>query len=204
MLNIHSIFKSIQGEGPFAGTPAVFVRFAGCNMLPRCSFCDTDYTTGAQMMEEQQIIDEIKRLAGGHIKLVVITGGEPFMQGFGKLVYMIKTDSLPTIIQIETNGTIYQPNFPYSFVHIVCSPKHISVADEFLKYTHILAWKFLVDETSEDPAKGMGISPDWVFIQPIDTGDSSKNTGNIKRAVALCLENGYHLSLQLHKVISIP
>lgn len=205
MLNIHSIFKSIQGEGPFAGTPAVFVRFAGCNMQPRCSFCDTDYTTGAKMMEELQIAEEIERLASPHIRLVVITGGEPFAQEFGGLVYIIKQRPLADMtIQIETNGAVWLSNFPYSFVTIVCSPKHMPVSPAFLQYDHVNSWKFLVDSTSKNPAKGCPAPPDRIFIQPIDVRDAAQNKRNIDRAVELCLENGYHLSLQLHKFISIP
>ena len=75
MLDVHSIFYTIQGEGPFTGCPAVFVRLAGCNL--KCPGCDTDYTSNRTPMTAEQILNKILELASP-ATLVVITGGEPF------------------------------------------------------------------------------------------------------------------------------
>ena len=63
-MRVNEIFYSLQGEGHFAGTPAVFIRFSGCNL--RCSFCDTDHSSFSEMTEEE-IVAEAKRFPAKHI-----------------------------------------------------------------------------------------------------------------------------------------
>ena len=112
MLQIKEIFTSIQSEGPFAGCPAIFVRFGGCNLA--CSFCDTDFTTDVRAMSVAAIVGEVQRVKRHEesaATLVVITGGEPFLQDFRDLVLELVDECLT--VQIETNGTIYQLGFPY-------------------------------------------------------------------------------------------
>ena len=72
MYKVNEIFQSLQGEGFHAGTPAVFVRFSGCNL--RCSFCDTRHEQGSPMSLEE-ILREVMRYPGA--PLCVLTGGEP-------------------------------------------------------------------------------------------------------------------------------
>ena len=74
MKRINEIFHSLQGEGRHTGTPAVFVRFSGCNL--HCPFCDTDHAVGREMSDEE-IIAEVRR---HDVPLVVLTGGEPSLQ----------------------------------------------------------------------------------------------------------------------------
>ena len=81
-LEVHHIWKTIQGEGPLAGSPAVFVRLAGCTL--QCSFCDTDYTSKRVRQEPEEILAGIKAIGGG-CNTVVLTGGEPFRQNVGPL-----------------------------------------------------------------------------------------------------------------------
>ena len=84
LLQVHSIFHTIQGEGPFAGTPAVFIRLAGCNL--KCPGCDTEYTSKRKEMTVAQILDAIYEVSSITTKLVVITGGEPFRQDLTRLL----------------------------------------------------------------------------------------------------------------------
>lgn len=199
-LPVREIFKSIQGEGPFSGMPAVFVRFSGCNLS--CSFCDTDHTSDVSLMSEQDVVDYVCNLVERcGIKLVVLTGGEPFIHKLKTLVELLIAKWF--LVQIETNGTIYEPNFPYRFngVTIVCSPKpEKAVCLEIAP--HVNAWKFLVksgDDMPTVPIIGVGD----IYLQPLDEKDEAKNIENRKHAVNLCLTHGAKLSLQLHKILGL-
>jgi len=76
MLQLAEIFYSIQGEGTYSGTPAVFVRFAGCNLA--CDFCDTDYSL--KFIASVGDVVRMVREAGGDCPMVILTGGEPLAQ----------------------------------------------------------------------------------------------------------------------------
>ena len=84
-MRINEIFYSLQGEGSFTGTPAVFIRFSGCNT--KCPFCDTQHEEFVEMTEDE-ILAEVKKDPANH---VVITGGEPTMQLTPSLI--VKTTS---------------------------------------------------------------------------------------------------------------
>ncbi|MDE3061294.1 MAG: 7-carboxy-7-deazaguanine synthase QueE, partial [Pseudomonadota bacterium] len=116
-LAVKRIFPTLQGEGPYAGHPAVFVRLGGCNLA--CAFCDTDFE-GFATLAVNEIIGEVKRLAEGARRLVVITGGEPLRQNIVPLCEALLTEGFK--VQIETNGTLARP-LPEN-VEIVCSPKN--------------------------------------------------------------------------------
>jgi organic radical activating enzyme len=128
-LEIQSIFYTIQGEGPFAGTPAVFIRLAGCNL--QCPGCDTDYTSQRRYMTIVDITTSVNDACGYNVisPLIVITGGEPFRQNLEPLLKRLRR--LLYWVQIETNGTIQPPkDFEYEQdlgkrdgIYIVCSPK---------------------------------------------------------------------------------
>jgi 7-carboxy-7-deazaguanine synthase len=98
-LRITEIFHSIQGEGYHAGTPAVFVRGAGCNLA--CDFCDTDFSLREKLAPEA-VAD---RLAAFPCRFVVLTGGEPTAQarGFRALVDLLHLRGY--YVTLETNGT---------------------------------------------------------------------------------------------------
>ena len=110
-LDVHSVFYTIQGEGPFTGCPAVFVRLADCNL--QCPGCDTDYTSTRRRVCVLDLIWEIRNyFKDNHIegtrRLVVITGGEPLRQKRA-LAYLIGRLQFQMTVQIETNGTIELP-----------------------------------------------------------------------------------------------
>ncbi len=108
LLEVHSIFYTIQGEGPFAGTPAVFVRLAGCNL--QCPGCDTEYTPNhtPNTFCPLLVLNEIQVAfngRGGYRPLVVITGGEPFRQNILPLVQLLTSTGM-YFVQVESNGTL--------------------------------------------------------------------------------------------------
>ena len=179
-LSVHSVFHTIQGEGPFAGRPCVFIRLAGCNL--QCNFCDTDYTDGRRVATVNEILcDVINSIPEGYPecpKLVVITGGEPFRQPIGDLIRTLNDNDVH--VQIETNGTLYQPGVSYTWsvreavrrgykvtqeqwahsleidnplLTIVCSPKAGGVARKL--YPHIDAYKYVVEAGCIDAEDGL-------------------------------------------------
>ncbi|MCC8399526.1 MAG: 7-carboxy-7-deazaguanine synthase QueE [Rickettsia endosymbiont of Platyusa sonomae] len=206
-LEIKSIFKTIQGEGPFVGMPAVFIRLGGCNLA--CNFCDTDFED-FNILTINNIIEEIKKLTI-NIKLVVITGGEPFRQPIELLCH--KLIDLDYLVQIETNGTLYR-DLPDK-VHIICSPKatkngatkngYSLLRDDLL--SRINALKFLVakniPEYSNIPEVGQSKYNIPVFIQPMDQNNPLLNKENEQLAIDLALKYGYRLSIQIHKILGI-
>jgi 7-carboxy-7-deazaguanine synthase len=208
ILEVKNIFKTIQGEGPFAGEPAVFIRLGGCNLA--CSFCDTEFEN-FKTSSLQTVIDEVLKFSLNSqniriIKLVVITGGEPLRQPIEKLCQ--KLIDLEFKVQIETNGTLYRP-LPGE-VHIVCSPKASSqgynlIREDLLK--KISAIKFLIakdlnayNNISEIGQTKFNIP---VFIQPIDQNDEKLNRENTELAIKLALESGNNISVQIHKFLNI-
>lgn len=139
-LFVHSIFYTIQGEGIFAGKPAVFLRLGGCNL--QCPACDTEYTKGAQTRSIREICELIYENGGKFTNLVVITGGEPFRQQLGHLIATL-TQLQGYTVQIETNGTLFDDSVDYNNdkLFIMCSPKTGSVNDKLKPY--ITAYKYV-------------------------------------------------------------
>lgn len=210
-LDVAEIFDTIQGEGPFAGTPATFIRMAGCNL--QCPLCDTDYTSNRKMMGVEEIVAQCAR------NLVVITGGEPFRQDLRILLNNLTF--CENRVQIETNGTLYPDNVESLFeeVWVVCSPKTPKI-DENWGY-NIAAYKYILKAGEVDPTDGLPTrSLDYpsvgsparppqgyigdIFVQPLDQQNEELNEANTQAAVKSCLEHGYRLCLQMHKIVGLP
>ena len=138
-LKVHSIFETIQGEGPYSGHQAIFIRVSGCNLA--CKFCDTEFDN-YKALEIQYILKKIQSFE--QIKpLIVITGGEPFRQNISSLCKLLIMHDFN--VQVETNGTLYL-DIPNE-VELVCSPKisnsrYNIIRDDVLKQT--IAIKFLI------------------------------------------------------------
>jgi organic radical activating enzyme len=199
-LDVHSIFYTLQGEGPRAGQPAVFVRLSGCNLA--CDFCDTDFDAAkkysiAELLEK---IEQEKQFA----ELIVITGGEPLRQEIAKFCNALIAKNFT--VQIETNGTLYQ-NLPTQ-VEWVCSPKASASGYGALRQdvvSRVTAFKFLLSKTHPlylDVPKNNFTAP--IYVQPMDEKSAEKNQANLVYATKMAMKRGYRLSLQLHKYIGIP
>lgn len=219
-LAVHSIFPTIQGEGPFAGERAIFLRLWGCNL--QCPHCDTDYTSELLLVEPETLADLIQRVeaneeASGHFGLVVITGGEPLRQPEG----LLKDLALLLLdkgykVQIETNGTLFSSVVALRGVTVVCSPKTGSV-NKLLKH-YIDAYKYVLSADDLDSSDGLPIQAlghsarpvlakphkgfnGRVYLQPVDVQDEVENRKHLEAVVNSCYRFGYTLCLQLHKLI---
>ncbi len=207
MLDVQEIFPTLQGEGPFAGYPAVFIRLGGCNLA--CDFCDTEFESFREI-SLQDIVQEVHGLsmvgASRTRNLVVITGGEPMRQTIAPLCEALIEKGFQ--VQIETNGTLFQP-LPES-VHIICSPKNQGQGYHPIRpdlLPHINALKFIVSARDfaytgvEELGQTEHNIP--VYVQPMDEQDGAQNAENMAYAVKLAQRYGYRLSLQLHKILGI-
>lgn len=221
MLAVQEIFATIQGEGPAAGTPAVFIRLAGCHLA--CWFCDTEFDTGiGNVISVREIAERVYAIER-ESRLVVITGGEPFRQQLLPLMRALWNIGMD--VQIETSGTLWQEwmlDGPYSgYFDIVVSPKtgrvHPGIVDS------AVAWKYIVraDEMSDEDGLPLfstqkrgfrkklarppaGMDPRKVFLQPCDEHDAAKTAHNLTSAAGACLTFGYRLSVQQHKLVNLP
>lgn len=156
-LQVQEIFSTIQGEGPFSGQPAIFVRLAGCNL--RCYFCDTQFESGMRKMPHTDIAIMVEKLAtegkSTPTNLVVITGGEPMRQNIYPLCVLLIANGYR--VQIETAGTLWVDNleqFIYSgWLTLVCSPKTGAVHSGI--EMHCKHWKYLIQEGCVDQEDGL-------------------------------------------------
>ncbi len=195
MYKINEIFYSLQGEGFNTGTPAVFVRFSGCNL--QCSFCDTKHDSG-KMMTLNDITDKIKQHPLAQI--IVLTGGEPSLFIDNDFVAHIKKASGKPIA-IETNGT--NP-IPSNIDWVTLSPKTrfkggnskpciVTECDE-LKVVYV----------GQDLTEYDHIKTKNRYLQPCYTNDKEKNDSNITECVKAVLDNkGWRLSLQTQRLLNI-
>jgi 7-carboxy-7-deazaguanine synthase len=212
-LSIVDVWSTIQGEGPYAGTPATFVRLAGCNL--QCPACDTDYTTGAEKVTATRLLQLVNEFHTGIFQpLIVITGGEPFRQNFVPFARAAVYNGYR--VQIETNGTLWIDEFYPSRFDVICSPKTPKIHDEIKRY--IRALKYVVEAGKVLKEDGLPISVlgndliparPWkgyegeVYVQPMDSDDKEKNEANTKEAIESCLKFGYRFCLQVHKYIGL-
>lgn len=223
-LFVHSIFLTIQGEGPFCGVPCVFVRLAGCNL--QCPACDTDYTSNRSLMGPYEIVSEVNELWRKdryRRGLVVITGGEPFRQNIVNLCEILIASGY--YVQIETNGTLEPLELPYRLypshqngVYVVCSPKTGKIHPRI--YEIACALKYVVRYGDVNPDDGLPMSaldhsanpfparpPEgWnrpIYVQPLDEKDILQNDCHVTEAVSSCMKFGYTLQLQIHKIIGV-
>jgi 7-carboxy-7-deazaguanine synthase len=191
MLALSEIFYSIQGEGTWTGTPAVFVRLAGCNLA--CDFCDTDYST--KFFASAPEIVAMVRESGGDCPMVVLTGGEPLAQAeTPALIEALRRDGRR--VHIESNGTIFT-ELPED-VWLCVSPKER--VDQRMAARANEA-KLIVDRRVPEEHVALFAQKPTILLQP---------EGNKPANVALALDYAkahpqrFRLSLQTHKFIGAP
>jgi 7-carboxy-7-deazaguanine synthase len=208
ILEVQEIFPTFQGEAMYTGWPSVFIRLGGCNLA--CSFCDTEFESFAEK-SLVDIVTEVETLSLNAERkrvrnLVVVTGGEPFRQPLAKLCDALISRGYK--IQIETNGTLYQPLPPE--VDIICSPKNTGNGYFPIRpdlFVHISAFKFILSchhpLFNHVPELGQATAGIPVYVQPMDEYNPQKNKENLDFAVSLAFKNGYRMSFQTHKIAGV-
>lgn len=231
LVTVHSIFPTIQGEGPHVGRPAVFVRLAGCNL--QCPACDTLYTEGVQTYDPMNLCDIVEGhcLANG-IFLVVVTGGEPFRQNISQFVKELVRRDIQ--VQVETNGMLAPQGFASSWLAdaketgsflIVVSPKTHKLDGLIGEYAAAFKYVITAGQVADDRLplsaldhpipKGHQLArplSGWkgpIYVQPADLGDPYMDAANLLAAIDAVFYNtretgkDFRLCLQIHKIAGL-
>lgn len=213
---VKDIFRTLQGEGRWAGHPAIFVRLAGCNLWSGqeasrqdavCKFCDTNFV-GGKAMDKEEIASEVARLGNDWWgsararRIIVITGGEPMLQLDYPLAEALRGLGARFKVHLETNGTKAVPDGLVDWITV--SPKAgspieqrsgdelkvVVPQDEFpdIALVRMLTW-------------GFGL----YYLSPRWDPDSGKRDEYMDYAVSAVQRiPPYTLSLQTHKYLGIP
>lgn len=190
---------TLQGEGAHAGTPVVFLRFAGCNLA--CTWCDTDFAPeGAVRLDADEIVARLLALDVFACRRVVVTGGEPTLQWDAPLADALRAAGFRA--HMESNGTRALAA-PVDWLTV--SPKPVFHAEnDTLVLTRGDECKVVLDDTVDEAqlAGYEAMAFDHLFLQPC-WGDGY--AASVARAVAIALARPrWRLSLQTHKVLGIP
>ena len=206
---VKEIFYTLQGEGANAGRPAVFCRFAGCNLWSGreedrasavCRFCDTDFVgtdgpDGGRFADAAALADAVASRwtrPGAGTPLVVFTGGEPLLQLDTPLIEAMHARGFQ--IAVESNGTIAAPE---GIDWLCVSPK----AGAPLKQLRGQELKVVVPQPTLSLDELAALDFEHFFLQPMDGPEAAANT---QWAIAECLRDPrWRLSVQTHKVIGI-
>jgi 7-carboxy-7-deazaguanine synthase len=205
---VKEIFYTLQGEGAQTGRPAVFCRFAGCNLWSGreedrataiCRFCDTDFfgvgEDGGKFRTADDLAAAVESLwpeAGGGSRYVVCTGGEPLLQLDEQAVAAMQARGFE--VAVESNGTRPAPEL---LDWICISPK----TGAPLVQTSGDELKLVYPQDGAPPERFAGMAFEHFFLQPMDGPDVEANT---RAAIEYCLAHPrWRLSLQTHKLLGL-
>ena len=209
--SVKEIYYTLQGEGAHTGRPAVFLRFAGCNLWSGreahraeavCRFCDTEFVGtdgvgGGKFETAAELADAVRRAwpdVADSAPYVVCTGGEPLLQVDDDLVSALHAAGFE--IGVESNGTLAAPG---GIDWLCVSPK--GSAPVVQMSGHELKLVYPQTEREAQPENFVGMDFDNFYLQPLDNPDIEQNT---RQAVEYCLAHPrWKLSLQSHKVLGI-
>jgi 7-carboxy-7-deazaguanine synthase len=206
---VKEAFLTLQGEGVQAGSRAVFLRFAGCNLWSgreqdrasaQCNFCDTDFVGtdgegGGKFADAEQLATHVDGLWGDgkDRRLVVITGGEPMLQLDEDLIAALHERGFQ--VAVETNGTLAAVE---GLDWICVSPKAGTTVVQRAGNELKLVWP----QVGIDPAELESWDFDNFLVQPMDCADRDMA---MKAAIALAMERPkWRLTLQAHKFVGLP
>jgi 7-carboxy-7-deazaguanine synthase len=206
---VKEMFYTLQGEGFNTGRPAVFCRFAGCNLWTGreadraraiCRFCDTDFVgigpDGGRFEAADALADTARALwpsaGGAGTPLIVCTGGEPLLQIDEPLVDALHSRGFE--VAVETNGTQpAPPGIDWTCVSPkVGAPLVLTGGDEL---------KLVYPQDGGEPEKFASLDFRHFYLQPMDGPELDRN---MRLALAYCLAHPqWKLSLQTHKLLGI-
>jgi 7-carboxy-7-deazaguanine synthase len=209
---VKEIFFTLQGEGANTGRPAVFCRFAGCNLWTgrevdradaTCNFCDTDFVGvdgpgGGKFVSADDLARAVADKWPANVsararRLVVCTGGEPLLQMDARIVEALHAQGFE--IAIETNGT----QIPPEGVDWICVSPKVGAP---LMLTSGNELKLVYPQLGGEPERYADLAFEQFFLQPMDGPERERNT---ELALGYCLAHPqWRLSLQTHKLLGIP
>ena len=207
--SVREIYYTLQGEGARTGWPAVFLRFAGCNLWSGreedragavCRFCDTEFVGtdgpgGGKFVSAADLASAVAGAwPGGGQPYVVCTGGEPLLQLDSALIDALHDAGFE--VGVESNGTLPAPD---DIDWLCISPKGsapvVQTSGDELKLVYPQI------ESEAQPVRFENMQFDHFFLQPLDSAERESNTD---QALRYCLEHPqWRLSLQTHKYLGI-
>ncbi len=198
MLELAELFYSLQGEGPFSGQPATFIRLSRCTP-PFCPWCDSKFAW--EPGQPISVEDLVEKVMAYPCRFVVITGGEPFLQwndGLQQLEAALLQRGRR--VQYETSGKVEIP--PAAKGYTVCSPKFLEGRWQISEtnVAAVAAFKFVVEDDFEQVdafVERWQIAPAKVWIMPLGTTRETQLT-HIEPIWNYCMERGFSFSPRLH------
>ena len=212
--SVNEMYFTLQGEGAHTGRPAVFLRFAGCNLWSGresdrasavCKFCDTEFvgtggTGGGRFATALELAEAAAALwpdcSNSRARpYVVCTGGEPLLQLDDELIVALQR--LGFEVGVETNGTLAAPaELDWICVSPKANSQLVQTSGNELKLVYPQA------EAEAQPERFADLDFDYFFLQPLDDANRKANT---EATINYCRKNPqWRLSLQTHKIIGIP
>ncbi len=210
---VREIYFTLQGEGAQTGRPAVFLRFAGCNLWSGreqdrqsavCNFCDTEFVGtggpgGGKFANAEALAAAVRSAWPAEqdpaSRFVVCTGGEPLLQLDDAVIEALHAAGFE--VGVETNGTIAAPpGIDWLCVSPKGNAKLVQIAGDELKLVYPQV------ESAAQPKQFEDLAFRYFFLQPLDSPERKQNT---QAAIDYCLSHPkWRLSLQTHKLIGIP
>ena len=197
-IKVSEIFTSFQGEGPYVGTPATFLRLYGCNL--NCPWCDTDISTYEILSVDDVCEILLTQMEFNNIQTLIITGGEPTLQ-MEEIKRLIKELPDDIKVQMETNGSIFEY---VDEIEYVISPKEDKekVFENYYKYENTF-FKFVIT-SQEDINEVIALKNKYsydrtIWLQPEFSQDA--DIADLIRENFPRLEN-VKLSVQTHKYLN--
>ncbi|MBE0593817.1 MAG: 7-carboxy-7-deazaguanine synthase [Gemmatimonadales bacterium] len=208
---VKEIYYTLQGEGHHTGRPAVFLRFAGCNLWSGvekdrgtavCRFCDTDFVGtdgpgGGKFPSAESLAAAVRAAWPQEWTVaarpyVVCTGDEPLLQLDGALIDALHAAGFE--VGVETNGTLPAPDG----IDWLCVSPKVGVPPALASGDEL---KLVYPQEGADPSGFAELAFDWFYLQPMDGPDLEANT---TLAMRYCFEHPqWRLSLQTHKLLGL-